>query len=113
VADLPYQDIAAPELPGFLERQNPVVLDMRDPVSFGRSHIPGAQPVSDALIYALRRFGACDRPLLVYCYHGISSRDLATLLARIGFTQVFNLEGGWQAWMHFRPGDTPAYSAQG
>jgi len=101
---MPYQDISPAELCDFLARKDPVVLDMRDPVSFGRSHIPEAQPISDALIRELRKSGASDRPLLVYCYHGISSRELATFLARIGFKQVFNLEGGWQAWMQFRAG---------
>ncbi len=110
---MPYQDIAAAEVPGFLARHDPVVLDMRDPASFGRGHIDGAQPVSDALIHALRTSGeAATRPVLVYCYHGISSRELSTFLARIGFAHIFNLEGGWQAWAQFRAARGPAPSPE-
>lgn len=39
---------------------------------------------------------------MVYCYHGNSSRDLCQLLNGLGFTQVYNLEGGWQAWAGYR-----------
>ena len=41
-------------------------------------------------------------PVVVYCYHANSSRDLCTLLSGFGFSQVFNLEGGWRAWDNFQ-----------
>jgi thiosulfate/3-mercaptopyruvate sulfurtransferase len=101
---MPYQDISAAELTGFIEREKPVILDMRDDASFTRAHLSGAQMASDSLINELRMRRATHTPLLLYCYHGISSRDLATLLGRTGFKQVYNLEGGWQAWEQFAAG---------
>lgn len=102
-----YEDIPAAEVPAFMVRENPVVLDMRDAPSYVRGHIPGARLMTDAAIRALKGSG---RPLLLYCYHGISSRDMASLLTRAGFPRVFNLEGGWQAWQRLRtgPGPVPA-----
>ena len=104
---MPYEDIAAEALPGFIARHNPVVLDMRDAPSYVRGHIPGARRLTDAAIRALRGSG---RPLLLYCYHGISSRDMASMLVRAGFSRVFNLEGGWQAWERLRAGPGPSPS---
>lgn len=36
--------------------------------------------------------------LVVYCHHGIRSRAVAERLAAAGFCNVFNLEGGIDAW---------------
>ena len=41
-----------------------------------------------------------DRPLVVYCYHGHSSQMAARFLVDQGFTEVYNLEGGYEAWTH-------------
>jgi rhodanese-related sulfurtransferase len=95
---MPYQNLLAHEVPAFLTHPDAVVLDMRDLASFSRAHIQGAQRNDDTAIGALMRKRRQDPPVLVYCYHGNSSRDFAALLGRLGFTQVFNLEGGWEAW---------------
>lgn len=105
---MPYNDISAAELPAFIMRENPAVLDMRDAPSYVRGHIPGARLLTDAAIRALR---GSSRPLVLYCYHGVSSRDMARLLVRAGFT-VFNLEGGWQAWQQQHAAPAPAPSAR-
>jgi hypothetical protein len=42
-----------------------------------------------------------ERPVLVYCYHGNSSRDLCQFIAGFGYTRVYNLVGGWQDWLKF------------
>jgi ankyrin repeat protein len=39
--------------------------------------------------------------VLVYCYHGNSSRDICQFIAGFGFKRVYNLVGGWQAWEQF------------
>lgn len=76
----------------------PVVLDHRDPRSYAEGHLPEALPVSDANISSLIRSKDRERPVLVYCYHGNSSRDLCKFIMQFGFKNVYNLEGGWQAW---------------
>jgi rhodanese-related sulfurtransferase len=38
----------------------------------------------------------------VYCYHGNSSRDMADMIARLGFSNVSHLIGGWDAWANFQ-----------
>jgi len=92
-----YQSLQASEVADLCAQVETRILDCRDPRSYQQGHLPGAQLVSDDVIKRLVRTGK-DKPVLVYCYHGISSRDLATFLVNFGFPTVFNLEGGWQAW---------------
>lgn len=92
-----YQSLLASEVVELCAQAETRILDCRDPRSYEQGHLPGAQLVSDAVIKQLARTDK-DQPVVVYCYHGISSRDLATFLVNFGFSAVFNLEGGWQAW---------------
>lgn len=81
-----------------LLKQKPIVLDHRDPRSYAEGHLPDALLVSDANISSLIRSKQYQRSVLVYCYHGNSSRDLCSFIMQFGFKNVYNLEGGWQAW---------------
>lgn len=96
-----YDTILAHEIPSALQEKEFVILDMRDKTSFEREHIDGAELVDDSIISQLIREKKKDKPILIYCYHGNSSRDLASFFSGIGFSHVFNLEGGWQAWNNF------------
>jgi rhodanese-related sulfurtransferase len=97
-----YAPLLAEQVPQFLEKPGVAVVDMRDARSYEQDHLPGARLASDAAIMRLIKEKQPDRPLLVYCYHGNSSRDLCKLLSGFGFTQVYNLEGGWQSWAGHR-----------
>jgi len=92
-----YQSLLASEVADLCAQAQPVILDCRDPRSYEQGHLPGAHLVSDEVIKRMARSDK-EQPVIVYCYHGISSRDLATFLVNFGFSAVFNLEGGWQAW---------------
>jgi len=37
-------------------------------------------------------------PLIVYCYHGNSSKSAAHYFCENGFTQVYSMDGGFEAW---------------
>lgn len=96
-----YDTMFAHEIPSALQDKEFVILDMRDKTSFEREHIDGAELVDDSIISQLIREKKKDKPILIYCYHGNSSRDLASFFTSMGFSHVFNLEGGWQAWNSF------------
>lgn len=76
----------------------PTLLDARAPEEFAVSHLQGARRVDpdhpdlDALV-ELR-----SRRVVVYCSVGYRSADIAQQLARAGFNNVYNLEGGIFAW---------------
>ncbi len=95
--DIPPTDVAALRAEADL-----LIFDTRDSASYARGHMDTAQPVTDAAIQQLIRGRQRQRPVLVYCYRGNSSRNLCELLAGFGFERVHNLAGGWQAWERFQ-----------
>jgi thioredoxin len=79
---------------------NPQLLDVRTPEEFGTGHIENAVNVnwngndfvSKASVYDK------SRPIFVYCKAGGRSLDAADKLAGMGFTEIYNLEGGIMKW---------------
>ncbi|MCG8353603.1 MAG: rhodanese-like domain-containing protein [Chloroflexales bacterium] len=75
-----------------------VVVDVRTPLEYRSGHLPGARSLP------LGSFGMQDislppdRPLLLVCQHGPRSRIAAAMLARAGFTQLYELRGGISRW---------------
>ena len=96
-----YNNLNVEQVEDFLTQPDCVVLDYRDVTSHRAEHLPGAKLVDDSLILEIRRKKR-HAPVLVYCYHGNSSRDLSALLVSLGLSNVYNLEGGWQAWQGFQ-----------
>ena len=78
--------------------QRPIVLDVREPREFRRSHIPEAQslPLSTLLTHGLAL--ANDRPVVLVCQSGRRSRRAAAVLRDLGYSDVSLVEGGMQAW---------------
>ena len=108
-----YLDIDCAEIETLRAEGDLLIFDTRDPNSYARGHLDGAQPVSDAAIRQLMKNRQPQRPILVYCYCGNSSRDICQFIAGFGYSRVYNLTGGWQAWEAFnqtapaaRPGPT-------
>lgn len=96
-----YRDIHPAEVQALRAEPDLLIFDIRDPSSHARGHLDGAQPVSDAILQQLLKSRQRRRPVLVYCYHGNSSRSMCEFIAGLGFERVHNLVGGWQAWERF------------
>ncbi|WP_169307153.1 thiosulfate sulfurtransferase GlpE [Ferrimonas sediminicola] len=83
-----------------LQRQGEVqVVDIRDPESFIRGRIPGALRLHQGNLAQFMMEGEFDDPLVVVCYHGISSQSAAQYLAEQGFERVYSLIGGMEGWV--------------
>lgn len=95
-----YDDIDIAELDALLQRKDLYVIDIRDAAARSRGSLPGARAPSDELIGELMQKRRSQPPVLVYCYHGNSSRDFCGFLIQLGLKQVYNLNGGWAAWEH-------------
>ncbi|MGQ0696746.1 MAG: rhodanese-like domain-containing protein [Panacagrimonas sp.] len=80
--------------------REPVVqlLDVRMPHEVELVSLPGALniPVHE-LPHRLAEM-ATDRPVAIYCHHGVRSEHAALLLEQQGFADVSHLEGGIEAW---------------
>ncbi|NTW66110.1 MAG: hypothetical protein HGB21_07365, partial [Nitrospirae bacterium] len=65
---------------------------------YGQGHIPGAALVPLGDLYEREREFDRSRPTVLYCRSGNRSRAAASILLDAGFTNVFSMEGGIQAW---------------
>ena len=74
------------------------VVDTRDVQSFNAGHIPQAFNLNQGNLEAHLADCDMDIPMVVCCYHGISSQGVAQFLVERGFEDVFSLEGGFEAY---------------
>lgn len=93
-----YREITAQEAVDLMANYNPLILDTRDAHSYREEHIDGAMLSHDGLMETLIRQKDYHRPVVIYCYHGNSSKDLAEFFTGIGFKDVYSLQGGYVAW---------------
>ena len=83
-----------------INREDALVVDVRDPGEYGAGHILGAKNVPLARIdegspeLAKRK----DRPLVVYDDRGDRASKAVGALKKQGFSRVVNLSGGIGAW---------------
>ena len=85
------------------EFEAPVVADIRDSQSFKAGHIVGAVPLHQGNLQEFLLHQPSDKPVIVVCYHGISSQNAAQFLADQGFTTVYSLDGGFTQWQAVFP----------
>lgn len=83
-----------------INREDALVLDVREAAEFGQGHILGARNVPLADLD--RRIGEFEkhkaRPVIIACATGNRSTNAMTVLRRHGFGSVYNLSGGLGAW---------------
>ena len=106
---MPFRTIDHPEARSLLADDAVTVLDVRTPGEYEHlGHIPRAWllPV-DLVASAPAVLPKDDRPVLVYCEHGVRSVAASRVLAAAGIDRVLNLAGGLAAWTgprEFGPG---------
>lgn len=83
-----------------INRQDALLLDVREPAEYAQSHILNARGVPlaqlEARVGELDKFK--DKPVIVYCASGTRSSAAAAVLSKHGFSNVVNLSGGLVAW---------------
>lgn len=101
----PFQEIATDKVKEMLEQKNVNVVDIRDPASYSSGHIPTAVSVSDRNVQEFIQNTDKDTPLVVCCYHGISSQGAAAYFSEQGFKEVYSMTGGFEAWHSAYPAE--------
>ena len=83
-----------------INREDALVLDVRDAAEFAKGHVLGAK--SAPLAEIEKRAGDLvknkAKPLIVCCDGGNQSLAALPRLRKIGFEKVFSLSGGYVAW---------------
>ena len=92
-------------LEALMREQQVLLLDVRDKASFEVAHIAGATHLALADIRSLALQTDKSAPVVVYCYHGVSSVSVAQHLVELGFTDVSSLTGGFVGWKAYHACD--------
>jgi len=95
VKPMHYKCIHAQEAQELLNDPGTVIVDIRDKVSFQTGNIPNSINLSNENIVDFLDSTDRKAPLLIYCYHGINSKDAAEYFVNNGFHTVFSLDGGY------------------
>lgn len=79
---------------------NPLLLDLREPKEFDGRTLPNAVhvPLSQLASRSAELAKYVSRPVVAFCDRGQRSRAAAAVLAKQGFTEIYNLSGGFKAW---------------
>lgn len=100
-------------LASFEPAAKPVVLDVREPweVQIASLSFDGAPTVCIPMNEVPSRLAELDatQPVLSLCHHGVRSLQVAAFLERHGFTDVFNVSGGIDAWSRQVDASVPLY----
>jgi rhodanese-related sulfurtransferase len=93
--------VSATQATQLINREDALVVDVRDPGEYGAGHILGAKNVplsridaGGAEIAPKRK----DKPVIVYCDTGKRAAKAAAALRSQGFAKVLSLSGGLGAW---------------
>ncbi len=79
----------------------PIVLDVRTKEEVSYGHIPKAQHIdffSSSLEAELKTLDS-TQPIFIYCKVGGRSQKAGEKLMELGFEKVYNLDGGYDAWV--------------
>lgn len=82
-----------------LINEQATLIDLRSFDEYKKGHIAGAKnyPLSDFR----NQFSRIkkDKPVILYCKNGLSSKNAAQILHENGYTEIYNLGGGYEAWV--------------
>ena len=84
-----------------INRQNAIVLDVRDDAEFASGHINDAKHIPlaqlDGRLKELTKYKT--KPVIVNCQAGTRSAKACDILRKNDFIQIHNLQGGLNAWV--------------
>ena len=94
-------NLSATEAVLLLNRDKPLVLDVRDATEFAAGHIQGAKniPVAELAnrLKEIEKFK--DKPVLVHCQKGMRAKSACNTLKAQQFSKLNNLQGGLDTWI--------------
>ncbi|MDK9703727.1 MAG: rhodanese-like domain-containing protein [Sulfuritalea sp.] len=95
------ENLSPSEATLLINREDALVLDVRESGEWSSGHIPGARHITlgqlDKRLSEIEKFK--DRPIIVVCASGNRSSSACGRLKKSGFEKVFNLSGGVSAWL--------------
>lgn len=91
------------------QRRDFVLLDIREDDEVARAALAGHVHIRMNMIPLCHNDLPDDKPIVVYCHHGIRSQQVARYLQEVGFEDVYHLAGGIDAWSRQIDASVPLY----
>jgi len=90
--------VAVHEAVQLVNQKNAVFIDIRSADLYKAGHIAQSRHLPVADFQGKRAALPKDKPLIVVCERGRTSLAAAGSLRKLGFAEVYSLEGGLQSW---------------
>jgi NADPH-dependent 2,4-dienoyl-CoA reductase/sulfur reductase-like enzyme/rhodanese-related sulfurtransferase len=87
--------VLAQDLEAFALEHQPIVIDLRDPITFGRANLAGSNNLSQNLLRDNLDQIPGEHPLLLISDDGQKGHVALRMLVGAGFDKVYNLSGGY------------------
>ncbi len=95
----PFTRVSPGEAREMIENGGAQVIDVRETHEYQKGHVPGALHIPVSTVFARRAELSHDRDLVFICAVGQRSALACEMAAAAGFTRLFNVEGGTEAWI--------------
>ncbi|MBC6413588.1 MAG: rhodanese-like domain-containing protein [Chromatiales bacterium] len=95
-----YKDLTPAQAVQLLNRENAVMIDVREVSELSGDGIRDAKHMSFSTLTnrLAELLKAKDKPVIAFCMNGFKSSKACRLLCKQGFTKVYCLKGGIVAW---------------
>jgi len=94
------KDVNAKEFSKLIESKKGVILDVRTPGEVSRGSIKGHSNLDIFDDHFESKIDALDKsvPVYIYCASGGRSAEAMGIMKKKGFSELYNLSGGYSAW---------------
>jgi thiosulfate sulfurtransferase len=96
-----FKHLSIVEAAQIIKETDTIIVDIRDTHAFEQGHIKHAKLINDTNIEVFIAETDKNKPLICYCYHGISSQNAASFFIQQGFNDVYSIDGGYEAWRKY------------
>ncbi len=97
-----FQCISVSEAVEIMRSEAATLLDIRDEYSFQADHIEQSTHLSNQNIEEVVSGLDKEKPVIIYCYHGNSSKSAADYFDNLGFKNTYSVDGGYEVWKLMR-----------
>jgi len=92
------QDIEVTTLKTWMEQEEAILIDVREPLEYATEHIPGARLLPLSTFDPTQVLQEAGKKVVLHCVMGMRSAQAGQKLLDAGFTSIYNFRGGVQAW---------------
>ena len=95
-----FKVVSASEFKTLMEKKGIQLIDVRTPQEVGKGKISNAKNLDFYGASFKSELNKLDKtkPVLIYCQSGNRSGQAVNMMKSMGFTEVYDLKGGWGAW---------------